>query len=141
MQSLPKQVPAFDQLLSLEKIEQKDLAILSPNEKDEFINLVHRKALDLDGRELELFIKKAAALLDNDFIWEINHHRIMDAIRDLSSHFNRMPSKVEIAIYAGLNRKTVSMEGQCLNKRSASAVPKVPNMLFIHARVGAHLNP
>ena len=104
MEKLPKHLPVFDQLLNLEKIEQKDLAILSPEEKKDFIRVLYQKAAELEKDERDAFLEKTADLLDPDFIWEYNHSKISQGIEAFVAQHGFMPNKAQLAVMCGLSR-------------------------------------
>jgi hypothetical protein len=107
MEKLPQTVHVFDKLLSLEKIERHHLEALSPEEKTAFMEMVYTKLESLGEVPRNELIEKTIALLDNDFVWQHNHAKIMDVINGQLRVDGTVPGNAYLAAKCGLSRKTV----------------------------------
>ena len=125
MEKLPNPLTEFDRLLQLEKIEHSHLAALSPEEKTAFMDKLYSKLTKLAeyerDEELDALVKKSLPLLDNEFIWEHNHAKIMKATKAYTRVNGRVPNITYLASTCGLNRKTVNEHLKALHSNETSA--------------------
>ncbi len=119
MEKLPQTAHKFDMLLCLEKIEHCHLKALGPDDKTAFMDMLYNRLAKLAecerDEELNALVAKAAALLDNEFIWEHNHAKIMKAMRAYTRANGTVPTKAYLASTCGLNRKTIQEHLKAFN--------------------------
>ena len=119
LQKFTKFQQKSDRLLSLEKINNEDLKILTKVETSRFSKLLDEKYKSLTGVEKDLFFEKIENIIDNSVrnqIWENNHTQITAGISNLITELGRMPSKNEISKETSLSRQTIHKHLKDYNK-------------------------
>ena len=107
MEKLPQIIHAFDKLMMLEKIEHVHLKALSPDDRTAFMDMLYTKLTRLGEIPRNALVEKTLAILDNDFIYQHNHAKIMDAVKAHLRADGTVPGNAYLAATCNLNRKTV----------------------------------
>ncbi len=100
----------INRVLSLKKIQSKDINNFNPAEKIEFQDQLTAKLNSLTGDERDEFLEKIddiIAPITRRQFWESNHIDITNEITLFIQDYGRMPSKTEISQKTGLSRVTV----------------------------------
>lgn len=103
-------VRSVEALFEKETISMDDLKSLTKDERAVFNRRLTELANTLKGKELDYYHNQISELISDDTkndIWELNHIKIVRAMRKYMSEYNRMPAKHEIAEATGLSRITI----------------------------------
>ncbi|SIQ99890.1 hypothetical protein SAMN05880574_1478 [Chryseobacterium sp. RU37D] len=100
----------INSILSLKKITNDDLEILTKSEYLKLFEVLTKKMNELKGEDMDEFIEKIVEVMSSESknqIWEYNHNLIISEIHAFINTYERMPSKTELANKTQLSRQTV----------------------------------
>ncbi len=110
LQKLTETEIKINKILSLEQINQSDLAGLNKSQNARLMAVLTEKFNAAKGTERDKFYNKIEPIIGaatKNQLWENNHNEITNAITSFIQDYGRMPSKNEIASNTNLSRQTI----------------------------------
>lgn len=100
----------LSKLLNINNLNEEKLKDLSQKELTQIYGLITSRLDYLEDPQWAQIVKNIEALMQpkaKNILWEKNHSAIQQALASYISEHGRMPSKTELAEYAGLSRYTI----------------------------------